>query len=170
MAAFEESVRAQARAVGLIVRGWDLGSQAKIRFRLGLALARVGRLAEALTEQDLAAAAFHEAAETDNEALALTYKGDLLLQLGRFRDAIPAYEQSLRLTAEGTLPVAGAPLAKGLVEHHLGAALFCADRYRDAIAAQERAVALFREAGDRAGRGQRADRPGPGAGGHGPDR
>jgi tetratricopeptide (TPR) repeat protein len=150
MAAFEESAQAQARAVGLIVRGWDLGCQAKIRLRLGLALARVGRLAEALTEQDLAAAAFHEAAETDNEALALAHKGDLLLQLGRFRDAIPACEQSLRLTGAGTLPLAGAPLARGLVEHHLGAALLSADRYRDALAAQERAVALFREAGDRA--------------------
>ena len=169
MAAFEESVRAQARAVGLIVRGWDLGSQAKIRFRLGLALARVGRLAEALTEQDLAAAAFHEAAETDNEALALTHKGDLLLQLGRFRDAIPAYEQSLRLTAEGTLPVAGAPWPR--VWSSTISAPHCSPQIATATPSPLRS-GPSPSSGRLAtgGRGQRADRPGPGAGGHGPDR
>jgi tetratricopeptide (TPR) repeat protein len=167
MAAFEEAVRVHARAIGLIVRSWDLGSQAKIRFRLGIALAKVGRLAEALTEQDLAADAFHEAAQADNEALALAEKADMLLLLGRFRDAIPAFEASLRLTGDGNLPLAGALPAKGLVEHHLGAALYSADRYRDAIAAQERAVALFREAGDRAGEANAQDSLGQALGGAG---
>ena len=91
----------------------------------------------------------------------------MLLQLGRFRDAIPAYEASLRLTEDGSLPLAGAPIAKGLVEHHLGVALYSADRYRDAIAAQERALALFREAGDRAGEASTQDSLGKALGGAG---
>lgn len=86
-------------------------------------------------------------------AQALAAKGDLLRNLGRFRDAIPAYEAFLRLTENGDLTVAGMPRAKGLMENHLGAALHGADRHRDAITAQERAIPLLREAGDRADEG-----------------
>lgn len=65
----------------------------------------------------------------------------------RFREAIPACEASLRLHENDDLPVTGDPLAKGRALNSLGTALYWADRYRDSIAAHERAVALLRGAG-----------------------
>lgn len=81
MAAFEESIEFHCRARALIFRVWDLSGQAKIRFRLGLALEKAGRLTGALTEYDAAAVASHKAAETDGEALALAKKGEVLVAI-----------------------------------------------------------------------------------------
>ena len=115
---------------------------------LGIALQAVGRLEEAITACQDAAAIFRETGDRHYEGKALTNLSVSLQSARRLEEAITACQDAAAIFRE-----TGDRHGEGSALTDLGLALQAVGQLEEAITAQQDAAAIFRKAGDRHGEG-----------------
>lgn len=144
---FEEAEDFLTAARDVFVRTGDRRGEAWALHGLGQACRRLQRFREAVAHHRRSVHLARDAGDLPNTGLALTALGYAQAGLGAFDTALTCFREGRALAEPGSR-------AEGWALHGLGYACHGLRRFETAVAHYEKALAVFRDSGDRPGQGE----------------